>query len=96
VEKKSQEPVAAVTVIGLDHYVANWNERAIGLVDVFVSEDHRGQGYGQTLLVETVRRLRQELITRADVHVPDSHVHFTKAVKAAGFERIEMGVVYRK
>jgi ribosomal protein S18 acetylase RimI-like enzyme len=96
VEKKTQEPVAAVTVVGLDHYVSAWNERAIGLVDVFVSEDHRGQGYGQTLLVETVRRLRQELITRADLHVPDQHQHLTKAVLSAGFERIETGVVYRK
>ena len=96
VEKKTQEPVAAVTVIGLDHYISCWNERAIGLVDVFVAEDHRGQGYGQTLLVETVRRVRQELITRAEIHVPDSHTFLTKSVLGAGFVRIESGLVYRR
>ena len=95
VDKKSRVPLAAVTVMGLDHYLTTWNERAVGLVDIFVTEGHRGQGFGQTLLVETVRRLRQELITRAEIHVPDSHEYLTKAVLGAGFSRLETGTVYR-
>ncbi len=95
-EKKSGQPLAAITVIGLDHYIPTWNERAIGLVDMFVAEDVRGQGYGQALLVETVRHLRQELISRAEIHAPDSNQIVNKAIEAAGFERLETGTVYRK
>ena len=96
VDKKSQKPLAAVTVIGLDQYISAWNERAIGLVDIYVSEDHRGHGYCQTLLIETVRRVRQDMISRADLHVPDSLAELTRAVKAAGFSRFETGTVYSR
>jgi ribosomal protein S18 acetylase RimI-like enzyme len=94
--KQTGEPVAAVTVIGLDHYVAKWNERAIGLVDLFVLESHRNQGYGQTLLVEALRQVRQELITRADIHVSDTNPVLAKAVTVAGFQRVDTGHIYRR
>lgn len=96
VDRKLGEPVAAVTVIGLDYYLSTWNERAIGLVDVFVRESHRGQGVGQTLLVETLRRVRQDLISRAEMHVSDTNAHLIKAVHGAGFERVDTGTVYQK
>lgn len=96
VDRRSAEPVAAVTVVGLDHYVSKWNERAIGLVDLFVLESHRNQGYGQTLIVEVLKHLRQELITRADMHVSDTNPVLAKAVALAGFERVDTGTVYRR
>jgi len=96
VDKQTHEPLAAISVLGLDHYIPVWNERAIGLGDVFVHEDHRGKGVGQTLLVETVRSLRQELISRAEIHAPDAHPHAGKAILSAGFNRIETGTVYHK
>lgn len=96
VDRKTQAALAAVTVMGLDYYIPTWNERAIGLVDVFVSEGVRGQGYGQTLLVETLRRVREELITRAEIHVPDTLDHLVKSVLGAGFTRLETGTVYRR
>ncbi|MCA9861226.1 MAG: GNAT family N-acetyltransferase, partial [Thermomicrobiales bacterium] len=96
VNRKTQKPLAAVSVIGLDHYISVWNERAIGLVDIFVSEEHRGHGYCQMLLIESVRRVRQDLISRADLHVPDSRPDLTKAVEGAGFARLETGTVYER
>ncbi len=94
VDKKSQATLAAVSVIGLEQYVSVWNERAMGLVDMFVAEEHRGQGYGQALLVETMRRVRQDLITRADFHVPDARSDLTRAAEGAGFIRLESATVY--
>lgn len=94
--KKTGESVAAVTVIGLDCYIGAWGESAIGMVDMDVSEQHRGQGYGQTLLVETVRRLRTEMITRVEIHVPDSNPQALKAVQGAGFEKVDTGVIYKR
>lgn len=96
VPRNSSEPIAAVTVIGLDQYIPVWQQRAIGLVDVFVAEAYRGQGYGQTLLIEVLRRLRQELITVAEVHAPEANAIATRVVQAAGFERVDTGVVYRR
>ncbi len=96
VKKGSGEPVAGVTVIGLDQYIPVWQRRAIGMVDLFVVESLRGQGYGQTLLVEVLRRLRQELIDVAEIHAPDANELARRVVLSAGFERIDTGVVYRR
>lgn len=96
VERKTQKRLAAVSVIGLDQYASVWGERAIGLVDVFVAEDNRGHGYCQTLLVETVRRVRQDLIARVDLHVPDSRAELLSAVQGAGFTRLETGTIYER
>ncbi|WP_437201917.1 GNAT family N-acetyltransferase [Planctomicrobium sp. SH664] len=96
VEKKSGVVIATLTVVGLDHYIASWNERAIGLVDVFVEEKFRGQGFGQTLIIEAIRRLRTELITRAEIHIPEENADAIKAVLAAGFSQIDLGIVYTR
>lgn len=96
VRKADGEPVAGVTVIGLDQYIPVWQRRAIGLVDLFVVESLRGQGYGQTLLIEVLRRLRQELIDLAEVHAPEANSLASRVVQSAGFERIDTGIVYRK
>lgn len=96
VDKKSETPLAAVSIISLDHYASLWNERAIGLVDMFVAESERGQGVGQALLVETVRSLRQDLVDRVEIHGPDSNPLALKAITGAGFVRIDSGTVFEK
>lgn len=94
--KKGGPPIAGVTVVGLDAYVASWNARCIGIVDMFVRESERGKGYGRALLIEVVRHMRQELIAVAETHVPETNEHAVKAVTGAGFQRIDTGVVYRR
>lgn len=96
VEKKSGTLIATLTVVGLDHYIAAWNERAIGLVDIVVEEPFRGQGYGQTLIMEAIRRLRTELITRAEIHVPEESRDALTAVLATGFSSVDEGIVYTR
>jgi GNAT superfamily N-acetyltransferase len=96
VPKKGGDPIAGVSVVGLDTYVSSWNARCIGLVDVYVRDADRGKGYGRTLLVEVVRHMRQELISLAEIHAPDSNDNAIKAIIGAGFQRIDTGIVYRK
>ncbi len=95
-EKKTGAPIASVTVVGLDHYIAAWHERAIGLVDVFVDQAFRGQGFGQTLIVEAIRRLRTEMITRAEIHIPEDYPDAVGAILASGFTQVDAGIVYAR
>ncbi len=94
--KRGGPPIAGVTVVGLDAYLASWNIRGVGLLDMYVQDGERGKGYGRALLVEVGRHMRQELITLAEVHSPETNEYATKAVIGAGFERIDTGIVYRK
>jgi GNAT superfamily N-acetyltransferase len=96
IEKSTQQRVASLTILGLDHFIGRWGERVIGLVDVHVIPSHRGQGYGTTLVVESLRRLKSEFITRAEVHVSKQHASALKAIGTAGFKQIDTAVVYRK
>lgn len=95
-DKKSGEEIALVTVIGLDHYIAAWGMRAIGLVDLFVKEEYRGNLYGQALITETLRRLKSELISIAECHVPASNPAARRTALATGFDEIDQGLVYEK
>lgn len=96
VDKKSRSRIASLTVVGLDHYLTRWGERVIGLVDVFVEEEFRGQGFTTTLVLETLKRLRSEFITRAEIHVPEDIPVMLSSIKTAGFSQVDVSVVYTK
>ena len=87
-------PVAAVTVVGLDAYFASWHEQAIGIGDLWIRDEFRGQGYGQALLLEVIKRLRQETITRATANIRSDDVVGLARLKAVGFEPVDEGTVF--
>ncbi|WP_166828588.1 GNAT family N-acetyltransferase [Thalassoroseus pseudoceratinae] len=88
-------PVAEVTVLGLDLYLDRWQERAIGLTNLEVADSERQQGYGQALLVEVCRRMREEMVTRVEAHASETNSAAMATLKSAGFEQVDTGVVYR-
>lgn len=94
--KRTGEPIASVSVTPLDHYEDAWQNRSVGIVDMRVAPTSRGQGYGQTLLIEVVRSLRQDRFHQAEIHAPDSSPMAARALISAGFQRIDTGVVYQK
>lgn len=96
IPKQGGEPVAGITISALKHYCRCWNQQAFGFSQLFVCEDERGKGYAQAILVEAVRRLREEFVTLVDMHVPTENVAATAAVLSAGFERVDTGIVYRR
>ncbi len=96
VPKSGGDPVASVTVGGLDLYVGKWGERAIGISDLVVHSPARRQGHAQALLVEVFRRMRQEMVTLAEAHVAENNSAALAVFKSVGFRPVDAGVVYRK
>ncbi len=90
------EPFASVTILSLDLFLSKWERRAVGLSDLFVPEEHRRQGYGQTLVLEVGRRLQQESITCIEAHALDSNPAAIAVFESAGFEQVDIGVVYQR
>ncbi|HBL47517.1 MAG TPA: hypothetical protein DDZ90_29445, partial [Planctomycetaceae bacterium] len=94
---KTGEPaVASATIVGLDLYIPKWEERVIGLTDVFVKEEDRGKGYGQSLLLEIARRLQDELITKLELHVDENNTVASNVAEAVGYYQVDTGIVYQK
>lgn len=87
-------PVAGVTIVGLDAYAGSWNEQAIGLVDLSVDEKHRRQGFGQALLLEVIKRLRKETVTRLTANFSEDDPASRKVFESVGFSKIDEGVVF--
>jgi len=96
IPKVGGSPLATVTVVGLDFYVARWQQRSIGLMDLAVPEQFRRKGYGQALLVEVCRRVREEMISLAEAHVDAEDAAAIKVLKSAGFTQVDAGTVYHK
>lgn len=96
VPKDRGEAVAEVTVLGLDLYLEKWQERAIGLTDLKVGDDQRRHGYGQALLVEVCRRMREEMVTLVEAHASETNAGAMAVLQSAGFERVDTGVIYLK
>jgi ribosomal protein S18 acetylase RimI-like enzyme len=94
--KSGGDPVAVVTVVGLDFYVPRWQQRAIGLMDLHVPEGQRRKGYGVALLVEVCRRVKEEMITLVEAHADSSDEASLGVLHAAGFRQVDTGTVYRK
>lgn len=94
--KNGESPVAGVTIIGLDFYMSKWNRRVVGMTDVFVVEEYRKQSVGQTLLTEVCKRLKEELITGAEAHVPEEDELGNRLLQSSGFYQVDTGVVYRR
>lgn len=96
VDKPTEKPVGSLTVVGLDFYQAKWQQRGVGLIDFNVSPEHRKEGYGQALIVEVARRLRQEMITLIEAHAPIDDAAAITILETAGLERVDTGTVLRK
>ena len=96
VPKSGEAAVASATVVGLDLYIPKWEERVIGLTDVFVKEEDRGKGYGQSLLLEIARRLQDELITKLELHIEESNVVAWNVAEAVGYIQVDTGIVYQR
>ena len=88
------QPVASLTVVGLDLYSRVWHESAIGVCDLWVAEGQRRQGFGQALLIETIKRLRQETVSAITANVPVDDPSAQAVFRSVGFQSIDRGVVF--
>lgn len=93
--KDGQPELAEMTVVGLDLYMTAWQHRAVGFAHLQTREAELRKGYAQTLLVETCRRLKEELVTIAEAHAVESNSPVIKLLETCGFTRVDTGIVYR-
>lgn len=90
------DPLARLTCWGMDLHSQTWRQRTVGLMDFYVPERDRRKGYAKALLLEVIRRLRDEMVTHIDVAVRDTDEPALAMVKKLGFEQVDVGVVYLK
>lgn len=95
VPKEGGMPAAALTVVGLDRYIRTWGEQTIGIVDLTVEEEYRNQGFGQALILDVIKRLRQETISKVAANIDARNDGALAVFQSAGFTTVDHGIVYR-
>jgi ribosomal protein S18 acetylase RimI-like enzyme len=92
--KSGGTPVAHAKCYGLDLYISKWGQRAVGIGDVLVPDEHRRSGYAQTLLVELCNRMKRELVTLIDAQATESDAASIELLRSSGFSRVDTGIVF--
>lgn len=94
--KKQELPVGWVTICGLDMYSSKWQQRAIGLHGIHVAPEHRRQGYGQALLCDVSKQLKDDQVDLMEAHANMEDPAAMAVLISSGFQLIDTGIVYRK
>jgi ribosomal protein S18 acetylase RimI-like enzyme len=94
-EKSSREPLASCSIFGLDLFIPKWGQRAAGLGQIKISDEHAGNAYDLSLLLEMSKYLREQLITLLDACVEETATAEIKLLEVAGFKECDRGTVYR-
>jgi ribosomal protein S18 acetylase RimI-like enzyme len=94
--KKGGVPVAEVTCFGLDLFAYGGGQRTVGLADLEVAPSERRKGYGKMLLLDVFRRLREEVVTHAEIHASETNAAAVGLLKSIGFSQVDAGMIYRK
>jgi GNAT superfamily N-acetyltransferase len=94
VPKDGGLPVAGVTATGLDYYLNKWHERSVGLIDLNVVESERRKGYGQLLIADVCKKLREELVTHVEAHASENDEAIIGLLQSTGFSQIDESIVF--
>ncbi len=89
-------PVAELSCWGLDLFAMTWQERAVGFTHLVVPDNERKKGYAKTVVIEAIRRLREEMVTKVELHVEDDNQVIIPLVESLKFQTVDAGIVYEK
>jgi len=90
------EMVAKATLIDLETFSHTWGVRTAGIVDVWVAEPHRRQGFGKYLLGEVLREAAEQGFGLAEVQTMQHNMAALAIYAKLGFHQVDTGVVFRK
>jgi len=89
-------PVAELSCWGLDLFAMTWQERAVGFTHLIVPDNERKKGYAKTVVIEAIRRLREEMVTKVELQIAEDNLTIKSLVEAVDFQLVDTGVVYTK
>lgn len=73
-----------------------WGCPSVGVLDVQVGGEFRGQGLAKLLLTHLLRRLQEDYFGLVEAQIRDDDVVAASLLRALGFERVDVGRVFEK
>jgi ribosomal protein S18 acetylase RimI-like enzyme len=96
VERESGASLASVYFWNLETMIGAWGVRAVGIVDLEVTNEHQRRGLATNLLGEAFRQLQTQGITLAETHVPEENAPGVAVFRRLGFTQVDASTLYCK
>ncbi len=90
------EAIGTITLTEMDLFGHTWGVRTMGLVDVWVAENHRRQGMALGLISEALRQIAQQGVGLVEVQTMERNGAALAMYEKLGFKKVDGGVVFRK
>jgi ribosomal protein S18 acetylase RimI-like enzyme len=91
-----ERPAAGATIIDMETFSHTWAVRTAGLIDVWVADAYRRQGFAVFLISEILRRAAEERVGLVEVQTMQSNTAALELYRKLGFYQVDCGVVFRK
>lgn len=95
-DKRTGQPAARVVVWELDNFEGQWNQSAVGILDLLVRADIRRQGLGRYLVDQLMRAVQEQRFGLARVQVPEENVAAIRLFRSLEFRQVDTGHTYCK
>ena len=95
-QKRSDDPVASLTVRDMGPPSPDLPGPAAGIIDLFVADEHRRKGVATYLLGEAFKQLVQQGIGSVEAHIPADDPACTALCRKLGLEVAAEAVCFRK
>lgn len=96
VPKAGGQAVASMGCWGMDLHNIARGQRTVALYDLTVPESERRHGYAKALLLDVIRRLRDERVGFVEIQFQESNEAAMGLCRWLGFQQVDVGIVYRK
>jgi ribosomal protein S18 acetylase RimI-like enzyme len=95
-ENATGKAVARAKVWDMEHFSWRWHQPSAGIIDLYVQDDRRRQGYAKFLIVQILRYLQDQFYSLVEVQAPEGHAAILKLAQGLGFKKVDEGLVFRK
>lgn len=94
--KQTAQMVARTTLWEMDLYRFQWNETAVGLLDLEVDVSFRRQGLARYLLAQLLLHLNRQSLSLFEAQIDLANQPATALVLNLGFKQIDVGRCFRR
>lgn len=94
-DKNTKEVIGSAWVWDMESFTRATSYPTVGITAFYIEEQHRFQGYGKLLLNAILKHLKGQSIVVVEAQVMDGNASAISLYKNQGFERIDMGHVFK-
>lgn len=95
-DKLTGHTAARALLWEMEPYRQQWNQHAIGILDISVPTEVRQQGLAKFLMAQLFRYLQDQFFTLVEVQIRDDNTAALGLMQSLGFEEVDRGHLFHR